>query len=474
MTNGIEQILAAPFKILTNVGYAVAGVGEGDKELFKKGLRGTVNGAIDVPTGALNFAGNCLDALRPGEYRVDTVSDAPSGCKGNCNCDRPAPKAPEVIPMPSLDGEMAKLQDAIDRAGKADEKLNQTIDKAEKTDDKLNDTIARAEELNRRLQENLDKAPEQDDVPATPVAPVEPSTPPAPSGKGNWIPLAVAGTIIAGVALAILGRGKLKGLFSKLFKKAGKVADDVPKTLNTPKTPKLLNAPVDTPVIPARASVLDDTNARVLIPEGKKVLTVKTQKASEIKGAKIRTQDEIDIINSARSRRMNKAQRKIEAQKAHEARKLKNAQKVKEKEAKEKLEAINRAETKKAVERAKRKNQKKVEQRNYSAAKKRNAELTKQADEQNKVEMTKLRNYFEQKYAKKVENPHINNVNRNPEAARDIKQQLDEMAVSTANPIKNNEFPRELLSGGNVGKPMGTLDELRPDLAAELDKLKLA
>lgn len=442
MADGLTQIIAAPFKILTNVGYAVAGVGEGDKELFKKGLRGTVNGAIDVPTGALNFAGNCLDALRPGEYRVDTVSDAPSGCKGNCNCDRPAPKAPEVIPMPSLDGEMAKLQDAIDRAGKADEKLNQTIDKAEKTDDKLNDTIARAEELNRRLQENLDKAPEQDDAPAAPVAPVEPSTPPvepstppAPSSKGNWIPLAVAGTIIAGVALAILGRGKLKGLFSKLFKKAGKVADDVPKTLNTPKTPKLLNAPVDTPVIQARASVLDDTNARVLIPEGKKVLTVKTQKASEIKGAKIRTQDEIDIINSARSRRMDKAQREMAAQKAHEARKLKNAQKVKEKEAAEKLEAMNRAETKKAVERAKRKNQ------------------------------------------KKVENPHINNVNRNPEAARDIKQQLDEMAepmVSTANPIKNNGFPRELLSDANVGKPMGTLEELRPDLAAELDKLKLA
>lgn len=470
MTNGIEQILAAPFKILTNVGYAVAGVGEGDKELFKKGLRGTVNGAIDVPTGALNFAGNCLDALRPGEYRVDTVSDAPSGCKGNCNCDRPAPKAPELIPMPSLDGEMAKLQDAIDRAGKADEKLNQTIDKAEKTDDKLNDTIARAEEIYRKLEENIDN---QEDTPAVPVAPIESN--PAPSF--NWKPWAVAGTIIAGVALAILGRGKLKGLFSKLFKKAGKVADDAPKALNAPKTQNVLNAPVDTPVIQARANVLDDTNARVLIPEGKKVLTVKTQKASEIKGAKIRTQEEIDVMSRAKAKRMAKAQRKIEAQKAREARKLKNAQKVKEKEAKEKLEAINRAETKKAVERAKRKHQKKVEQRKYIEAKKRNAELTKQADEQNKAEMTKLRSIIEQRYAKKVENPHINNVNRNPEAARDIKQQLDEMAepmVSTTNPIQNNEFPRELLSDANVGKPMGTLEELRPDLAAELDKLKLA
>ena len=378
------------------------------------------------------------------------------------------------------------------------------------------------------------------------------------------------------MAAAVLFRGKIKNLWKAikdLFRTSGTAVDDVAKVGNETKLLNSASANDIIEVVPTRTSseVIsgakpsgattskwpDDFRAGSIDPKRdvsilyKKqtsttvptVEPVKPSSATNVSGTKIRTQEEIDIMSRAKAKRMAKAQREMAAQKAREARKLKNAQKVKEKEAAEKLEAMNRAEAKKAVERAKRKHQKKVEQGDYIAAKKRNAELTKQADEQNKkeldalkkqmiesserqrlaqaklaeiekaeqekivnralrknqakvdqrkyieakkrnaeltkqadeqskAEMTKLRSIIEQRYAKKVENPHINNVNRNPEAARDIKQQLNEMADSTTNPIKNNEFPRELLSGGNVGKPMGTLEELRPDLAAELDKLK--
>ena len=374
---GLVKVVSAPIKLIGNTTQATASLFTGDTEGFKDGLGGAVNNifdvveaplqmttdvlevpktvmggndsgnssgfekitmgtgnAMDIPIGTVQIVQDAINAIRPsrkgfGEnFEIKEKEPKQEAPENKTPQNDPAPKKiqpREQVESPAPQPPVAKTPETPKKVNSDDSdakntnsKLKTTISEAQQINDELEKNIIRAKEENERLEENIERAKGKDKQ----VIVLPPPNVSQNNDKTNWklIGAIATGFLAVGVLFALKGKGK--STIAKLFKRS-------PKSANV----KSFDIDIDKLLKEATKKSANST-----------IQSINKNAISKASTYKVRTPEEIAIINKARAHRLKRAERRALAAQAKAARKAANAQKVAKKEAIEKARKLAKQE----------------------------------------------------------------------------------------------------------------------------------
>ncbi len=526
---GLVKVVSAPIKLIGNTTQATASLFTGDTEGFKDGLGGAVNNifdvveaplqmttdvlevpktvmggndsgnssgfekitmgtgnAMDIPIGTVQIVQDAINAIRPsrkgfGEnFEIKEKEPKQEAPENKTPQNEPAPKKiqpREQVESPAPQPPVAKTPETPKKVNSDDSdakntnsKLKTTISEAQQINDELEKNIIRAKEENERLEENIERAKGKDKQ----VIVLPPPNVSQNNDKTNWklIGAIATGFLAVGVLFALKGKGK--STIAKLFKRS-------PKSANV----KSFDIDIDKLLKEATKKSANST-----------IQSINKNAISKASTYKVRTPEEIAIINKARAHRLKRAERRALAAQAKAARKAANAQKVAEKELADKKysEAVKlNRELTQGVDNARRAENRQLREDIIKRSKFQRRQEARQLAQKNQE--TKM--WEDRKIQQKTEEARIADqknalweaheltqtqaqTNLQARTNREITQYMEGKAL----PIgaqKEQKTPKLTLVKAKAPKivpatleqkPMGTLAELLPQVSAKLDALR--